>query len=496
MRRMISGHSRTDRQCHEHRRGGLLPRQRVRRHRSTIAVGRHGEPRRAQHRAAARHLRRVRSAQHVLRARLGRRASSRTWYARSPSAGTRSRRTVTPTASSTIRRRKAFRDDVRRAQGIARGFLRTAGVSGTARRATRSRHDRCGRIDILIEEGYSYDSSIFPIRHDRYGIPVSGREPYAIHRDCGSLVEVPGSTTQLGTMNLPVAGGGYFRILPYWWTRWGISRVNQPSSGRQCSTCIRGRSIPTSRGSRPAGSARFRHYRNLHSTEARFRQLLTDFRFGTMERLVSDARRTIHGPSERRTFAPVLVVTAPPQRQQVGLGRTDTTGIAYTTTSAATPGMDSLPLTRGHSRTSVGMARDLHHGVRSPHLLPGRDSRHGNCWRSSSRIRRVASVRALGRFAAVCQLRRYACARDAVPRLHDRAGASGIARSLWGAPNRDSQRRSSVTGISVPRAQGWRQAYDCLKAQNFFGAALTKRCATRSERRRRKDSPSRVADPN
>ena len=66
-------------------------------------------------------------------------------------------------------------------------------------------------LDVLIEEGYRYDSSIFPIRHDRYGIPVSDRRPYRIDRPAGTLMEVPGSTTQLGPLNLPVAGGGYFR---------------------------------------------------------------------------------------------------------------------------------------------------------------------------------------------------------------------------------------------------------------------------------------------
>src|SRR3989442_1457223 len=76
-------------------------------------------------------------------------------------------------------------------------------------------------IDILIEEGYTYDASVFPIRHDRYGIPVSPRHAYVFRRDGGSLIEAPASTVRWARMNLPIAGGGYFRILPYAWTRWG-----------------------------------------------------------------------------------------------------------------------------------------------------------------------------------------------------------------------------------------------------------------------------------
>jgi polysaccharide deacetylase family protein (PEP-CTERM system associated) len=188
---------------------------------------------------------------------------------------------------------KAFRDDVRRAKTIledsaGRGVLgyRAPSYSITPR--------SLWAIDILIEEGYSYDSSIFPIHHDRYGIPVSGREPYAIHRDSGTLVEIPGSTAQLGTMNLPVAGGGYFRILPYWWTRWGISRVNN-SERRPAVFYLHPWEIDPDQPRLRAGRlSAFRHYRNLHCTEARLRRLLTDFRFGTMERLVNDARLSIH----------------------------------------------------------------------------------------------------------------------------------------------------------------------------------------------------------
>jgi polysaccharide deacetylase family protein (PEP-CTERM system associated) len=158
-------------------------------------------------------------------------------------------------------------------------------------------------LDVLIEEGYRYDSSIFPIRHDRYGIPVSGREPYRIERDAGVIVEVPGSTTQFGGSNLPVAGGGYFRILPYWWTRWGIDRVNRIEN-RAAVFYLHPWEIDPEQPRLKAGRlGSFRHYRNLHQTEARLRQLLSDFRFGTMEQLVAQERLRIH--ETERTATPL-----------------------------------------------------------------------------------------------------------------------------------------------------------------------------------------------
>jgi polysaccharide deacetylase family protein (PEP-CTERM system associated) len=81
-------------------------------------------------------------------------------------------------------------------------------------------------LDVLIEEGHSYDASIFPIRHDRYGIADAPRHAHRIDTPAGSIAEVPSSTVRIGKLNLPIAGGGYFRLLPYAWTRWGMARVN------------------------------------------------------------------------------------------------------------------------------------------------------------------------------------------------------------------------------------------------------------------------------
>ena len=141
-------------------------------------------------------------------------------------------------------------------------------------------------LDVLMEEGYTYDASIFPIRHDRYGIAVSARQPYVIQRARGAIVEAPASTARLGPMNLPIAGGGYFRILPYAWTHWGISRVNT-DEGQPVIFYLHPWEIDPEQPRLSAGLvSRFRHYRNLHETEPRLRRLLRDFSWGPLhERL-------------------------------------------------------------------------------------------------------------------------------------------------------------------------------------------------------------------
>jgi len=175
----------------------------------------------------------------------------------------------------------AFRDDVRRAKALLesitgrpiRGY-RAPSYSVTPR--------TLWALDILADEGYAYDASIFPIRHDRYGIPLSPRHPYTVTRDGRAIVETPASTTAFGPMNLPIAGGGYFRLLPYAWTRWGISRVNR-MEGRPVIFYLHPWEVDPEQPRLDAGLlSRFRHYRNLNQTECRLRRLLKEFRFGPM----------------------------------------------------------------------------------------------------------------------------------------------------------------------------------------------------------------------
>lgn len=196
----------------------------------------------------------------------------------------------------------AFREDVRRAKTLLED---TSGLKVVGYRApSYSITPRSlWALDVLLEEGYQYDSSIFPIRHDRYGIPVSGRKPYPIERTKGALIEVPGSTTRVGPLNLPVAGGGYFRILPYWWTRWGIARVNAREQ-RSAIFYLHPWEIDPEQPRLKVGRlSRFRHYRNLEDTESRLRQLLTDFTFDALDRIVAQTR--LSTPAGRHAAVPL-----------------------------------------------------------------------------------------------------------------------------------------------------------------------------------------------
>jgi polysaccharide deacetylase family protein (PEP-CTERM system associated) len=137
-------------------------------------------------------------------------------------------------------------------------------------------------LDVLIEEGYVYDASIFPIHHDRYGIPDAARHSHVIPLRAGNLVEVPASTVRVGRVNLPIAGGGYFRLLPYAWTRWGIRRVNRLERQPVVFYFHPWEIDPDQPRIAVGRTTRLRHYTGLHRTAGRVAQLLRDFRFDTI----------------------------------------------------------------------------------------------------------------------------------------------------------------------------------------------------------------------
>ena len=174
-----------------------------------------------------------------------------------------------------------FRDDVRRARAViedaagarVRGY-RAPSFSITAR--------SLWALDVLAEEGYAYDASIFPIRHDRYGIAGAPRHMFRVRCAAGDIIEAPGSTVRLAGMQLPVAGGGYFRQFPYSWTRWGIDRLNRVE-GQPAVFYLHPWELDPGQPRLPVDAVgRFRHYRNLKQTEPRLRSLLREFRFAPL----------------------------------------------------------------------------------------------------------------------------------------------------------------------------------------------------------------------
>ena len=141
-------------------------------------------------------------------------------------------------------------------------------------------------LDILEELGYRYDSSIFPIRHDNYGIPDAPRFPHRLSPR--RLVEFPISTVRIGSVNLPVAGGGYFRLLPYPVTRQGLKAI--AAEGHPFIFYVHpwefNPDIP--RVASLSVLSRFRTYVGLTRTQARFQRLITDFAFTTASNVLAD----------------------------------------------------------------------------------------------------------------------------------------------------------------------------------------------------------------
>jgi len=163
------------------------------------------------------------------------------------------------------------------------------------------RPDSAWALDLLVEAGFAYDSSIFPIRHDRYGMPDASRVPGRISTPNGeSIVEFPLTTAQMWGVRVPVAGGGYFRLLPYWLTRKGLRQVNHEDR-QPFVFYLHPWEIDKDQPSIAASRiSRFRHYTNIDRCEARLRVLLADFRFGTMIDSLSDLGLLARPPSEGR----------------------------------------------------------------------------------------------------------------------------------------------------------------------------------------------------
>ena len=138
-------------------------------------------------------------------------------------------------------------------------------------------------LDILTECGFSYDSSIFPIVHDRYGIPGAKTMPHRLKTEKGNeIIEFPLSTVGVAKRRLPVSGGGYFRLFPYWLSKAGLNRVNRND---QMPFIFYMHPWEIDEGQPKIKSSRlseFRHYNNIDKFEARLLKLIRDFEFSTV----------------------------------------------------------------------------------------------------------------------------------------------------------------------------------------------------------------------
>jgi polysaccharide deacetylase family protein (PEP-CTERM system associated) len=138
-------------------------------------------------------------------------------------------------------------------------------------------------FDALAQAGYRYSSSIYPIKHDHYGMPDSPRFAYRV---ASGMLEIPVTTLRMMNRNLPSSGGGYFRLLPYAVSRWMLQQVNQQD--REAAIFyFHPWEIDADQPRIPGIDAktRFRHYLNLARMESRLHSLLADFRWGRMDRI-------------------------------------------------------------------------------------------------------------------------------------------------------------------------------------------------------------------
>lgn len=144
-------------------------------------------------------------------------------------------------------------------------------------------------LDTLCELGFLYDSSIFPISHDLYGIPDAPQAPGVMRAPGGgTIVEFPMSTALFAGVRVPVSGGGYFRLLPYWLTRMGLLQVNQVRARPFVFYLHPWEIDPEQPRVRTSVLSTFRHYNNLDRCESRLRRLVSDFRFSSMRNVLAD----------------------------------------------------------------------------------------------------------------------------------------------------------------------------------------------------------------
>ena len=183
-----------------------------------------------------------------------------------------------------------FREDVSRAKKILEN------IGGVEIKGYRAPSFSIGSqnlwaLDALVDSGYQYSSSIYPIAHDHYGMPDAPRFAFRAGKD-EQLLEVPATTVHFMKRNFPASGGGYFRLLPYGLSRWSLRRVNE-KDGESCVFYFHPWEIDPDQP-RPAGvglKTRFRHYVNLSRTEGRIRALLKDFRWGRMDSIFLDSAK-------------------------------------------------------------------------------------------------------------------------------------------------------------------------------------------------------------
>ena len=181
---------------------------------------------------------------------------------------------------------EVFRDETLRAKRLLEDLIGNPVVGYRAASFSITPKSRWA-LDTLIELGFEYDSSIFPVRHDRYGMPGASRSPGWVESPSrGRIVEFPMSTASFGGVRIPVSGGGYFRLFPYWFVRSGLRRINRDDR-MPFTFYLHPWEIDSEQPRVKVGVlSRVRHYTNLHKCETRLTRLLSEFKFTSMRNVL------------------------------------------------------------------------------------------------------------------------------------------------------------------------------------------------------------------
>jgi polysaccharide deacetylase family protein (PEP-CTERM system associated) len=180
---------------------------------------------------------------------------------------------------------KEFRADLRRARIAIEDAIGSEVVGYRAPTFSITRQTLWA-LEVLSEEGFLYDSSIFPIRHDLYGFPESPRSPYRLQfRSNRTIFEIPMSTFRLGGINWPTGGGGYLRHLPMQYTRWAIRRIRKER--KPLVMYFHPWELDPDQPRIAGGwKSRLRHYTGLRKMESRLREVFSERNFVPLREFV------------------------------------------------------------------------------------------------------------------------------------------------------------------------------------------------------------------
>lgn len=144
-------------------------------------------------------------------------------------------------------------------------------------------------LEILVEEGFLYDSSIFPVKHISYGVPTAPRTPFTVETSAGKIIEFPMPTLKMGARRAPVGGGAYLRLLPYAYTHWALNYLNQRERLSACIYLHPWELDPDQPRMKGSLTAAIRHRYGLREVERKLTNLLRDFKFRPLGSFLKDA---------------------------------------------------------------------------------------------------------------------------------------------------------------------------------------------------------------